>query len=124
VLAGGTTPKPEPEEVEEMFVISDTCPAGESRDDYGILQVGLPYGRKTARVDLYVDCDPKDGVSAWACRNLDGQNQGLWSNGKDWELWIPGRKRTSVEVPNSAWGIQVRHMGGTKAALLVTVSGT
>jgi hypothetical protein len=119
----GTQPKP-PAEVPEMWMQSETCPAGKDRDEPGAVAIGVPYGAKGARVDLYADCPPSEGVSCWAAVNLEGKNHGLWSGGNTWELYIPGRKLTAVSLPASARGVQVHHMGGTNAPLQVTVSGT
>lgn len=117
----GDAPAPE---VEEMWSQSGVCPAGTDREHAGGYSIGLPYGRKSSRVDLYCDTDPSEGVSLWACVNLDGKNHGLWGGGNQWELWVPGRKLIAAEVSTSVRGLQFAHMGGTRAPLLVTVSGT
>jgi hypothetical protein len=117
---GPDPPKGEP----DMWTLEGQCPAGDSRSDYGVLQIALPAGRKSARVQLYVDCEPDDGVSLWACANLKGKNHGLWSGGNTWELWVPGRNPQAVDVTGSAYAVSFHHMGGTKAPLLVSISGT
>lgn len=122
-VCGATAPAP-PEEVREMFVLDGVVPAGRGRDDAGVLAVPLPYGMKTARVDMYVDCDPSTGQSVWSCINLAGKNHGLWSGGNTWELWIPGRKPMAVALPLSAKAVTFRNWGGAGVPLLVAVSGT
>jgi hypothetical protein len=125
VVKGTSAPAPGPTpEVVEMWTEARVCPAGTDRNNAGGLQVGLPWGRKSSRVDLYVDCAASEGVALWACQNLEGKNHGLWSGGNQWELWVPGRKLIGVEVSTSVRGLTFAHMGGTTAPLLVTVSGT
>jgi N-acetylmuramoyl-L-alanine amidase len=115
---------PELIEEEEMWVLSELCPAGESRANAKSISIGLPYGHKRSRCDLYVNCEPSEGVSCSGSVNLEGKNHGLWGGGKQWELFVTGRKLIGVELPDSARGVTITHMGGTKASLMVTVSGT
>jgi N-acetylmuramoyl-L-alanine amidase len=118
------TPPPKPVEEVEMWVISGEVISGKSKENAGVLQIGLPYGFKTARVDLYVDCDPSNGQSTYSTVNLSGKNHGLWSGGNKWELWIPGRKPMAATLPASAKGVSIQNWGGAGVPVLVTVSGT
>lgn len=124
VVCGDAPPVPPPEVEDEMWVLSEVVPAGKTKDGAGVVSIGLPYGFKAARVDVYADCDPSTGQSTWAAVNLDGKNHGLWSGGNTWELWVPGRKLLATTLPASARGVVVKNWGGAGVPVLVTVSGT
>jgi hypothetical protein len=117
---GGHVP---PVEVPEMWVLNGEAPAGEK------LTVALPYGFKTARVDLWLDCDHDDGSALWAAQAYEGGAEavGLWGGGHQWELWLPGRQRssTSAEIdPAAHVSAIVLENRGPRGPVLVTVSGT
>jgi hypothetical protein len=120
---GGATPQPEPEEP-EMWTIVAEVPAGTGRDDVGALTLALPANRKSARLQMYCACDPKEGVSLWAAQCLNGKKFGMWSKGNTWEQWLTGSKPFDVDLMPEAYAISFQHMGGTKAPLTVSVSGT
>lgn len=118
----GATPIP-PEKELEMFVISRVLAAGTGRGDQTNIAIGLPYGRKSARVDLYTGAPTSEGASLWAALTYKGTKQGLWSSGNTWELWVPGQTPNAVAIPNSALSLEISHMGGTKHPLTIAISG-
>jgi hypothetical protein len=118
-----TPPEPEPEEP-EMWSLADTCPPGTDRNHPGVLYVALPQGRKSATVQLYAPCDPKEGVSCWGAQCLNGKKHGLWGGGNTWEMWLNGSKPFLIDLGPSCYAIELHHMGGTKAPLAVSVAGT
>jgi hypothetical protein len=119
----GTTPTPPPVEVRDMWTTHKDLPAGESRDKPSSITIGLPAGRKSASVTIYCPCDPKEGASLWGAVDYVGTKQGLWGAGKTWEQYLPGQKAQTITLAASAQAIELQHMGGTKTAVTVTLSG-
>lgn len=120
----GDTPKPQPPpEVRDMWTTHKDLEAGTGRDDKTSIQIGLPAGRKNATVTLYTGANPPEGASLWGAIGYQGKKQGLWGGGNTWEMWLPGQQAQAITLPNSAQSIEIQHMGGTKAALAITISG-
>jgi hypothetical protein len=122
--AGGYAPAPPQPEEDEMWTIVGEVPAGTSREQPGSLTLALPAGRKSAKLQMYAACPPSQGVSLWAAQCLDGKNFGMWSKGNTWEQWLNGSKQFTVDLMPEAYAVQFQHMGGTKAPLVVSISGT
>lgn len=120
--AMGRGPAPSPEV--DMWIVEGILPAGESRDKRTNLQLPLPPDRKSAKLTLYCDAEPSEGHSLWGAQNLNGTNFGAWDNGKQWELWVPGRYPVVSGILPESWAIHLQSYGGTKSPLLVTCSGT
>jgi hypothetical protein len=113
-------------EEDEMWVLTAEVPAGKD-DEPGDLLIGLPWGRKSARVDFWLDCDHKDGAGLWGAQAYEGGAEaiGLWANGNQWELWLPGRQRsnTGALISNDTQAIHIQN-NGPKGPVHVTISGT
>jgi len=124
VLGGGAAPEPPKPEEPEMWTIVSEVPPGTGRGDVGTLVLALPVNRKSARLQMYAACDPSEGVSLWAAQCLSGKKFGMWSKGNTWELYLNGSKQFLVDLMPEAYAIELHHMGGTKAPLTVSVSGT
>lgn len=114
----GRGPAPE---VEEMWILEAAAEAEET------VLVALPFGYKSARVDLWLDCDHDDGAALWAAQGYEGGAEaiGLWASGYTWELWLPGRQRTntSAELGAGMASVVVQNKG-PRGPVYVTVSGT
>ena len=115
-----------PSEEDEMWVLTAEVPAGDG-DTPGDLLVGLPHGRKSARVDFWLDCDHDEGTSLWAAQAYEGGSEaiGLWAGGHQWEMWLPGRQRsyTGAEVSNDSQAVHIQN-NGPNGPVHVTISGT
>lgn len=115
---------PYPPEEDEMWEEQRVLEAG----DHGY--VGLPHNAK----DVVVRCmcpdqkeNDKSGAALWGSRVLDGQWQGLWDNGNQWELWVPPIRTVgsilAADQPtlDKIMGVQVENRGPNRC--VVTVSG-
>jgi N-acetylmuramoyl-L-alanine amidase len=115
-----------PPEVVEVWVLNGEAPAG-TNDEPGVCLVGLPYGYKSARVDLWLDCPHDDGANLWGAQEYEGGATavGLWDGGKLWELWLPGKQRTntSAVLADGMAAVAVQNRG-PRGPVVVTVSGT
>lgn len=118
----GGAPTPE---VPDMWTKHDVIPPG-TRDKPGKLTMGLPAGRTgETKYALYVACDPSTGVTLWGQRSFnEGSPQGMWDNGRTWELWLPGRRTVSSTIQASVWQIAFQHYGPAPVEVSLVLSGT
>lgn len=112
---------PPPTEEDEMWVIEKELPGGTATDP-GEVIIGLPANRKSANVRLFIDAA---GASLWSAVVFNGGVHGLWSNGHQWELWLPARYVIDTAIIPQAHQLIVQNRGPvTDHPVTVTVSGT
>lgn len=123
-LHGGSAPQPVEDEV---WVLNAELPAPVD-GKVGHVHVALPYGYKSARVDLWLDCPHDDGAGLWGSQQYEGGagGVGLWNNGNTWELWLPGKQRkyTSAAISGTSIACVALQNRGPRGPVYVTVSGT
>jgi len=109
----------------EMWVIERELPGGTAAVP-GDLIIGLPPVRTTCRVDFWLDAPSSEGAQLWAAQTYQGGAEaiGLWANGNQWTLWLPGHYNTAtgaIVAPSSA-GLHLQNQ--SPKSVRVVISGT
>jgi hypothetical protein len=120
-------PGPGPIEEPEMWVMNGELPPKPHDDPNTYIEFAIPVDSKDVKVRIYSPVEDDQGPSIWGAQYFHQNAQGLWDNGRQWEMWLPGKYVIQSDVSPQAVAIRLENQGAENnragSPVMVTVSG-